>query len=515
MKIELFSRIILITVLEIGAESANILVVNSMPSYSHFIIPFKLTKELASRGHHVTSINAYPQRTKLPNYTDVPVVENIPLIEEMKQKMFARGSNGMFENLFSLFDMTAVITNSTLYNKNVQKLLNSDKKFDLVIIEHFFNDAFVGFGHHFNAPVIFVSTQAASAMNGYVFANPLPFSYVSGNGGTLTKHMNFWQRIQNLLMHSVFNTLIHFYHLPKQSNIFKSYVQDAEMVQVLYNTSLMLTNSHVSVSGAIPLVPSIIEIGGLHVTTKRLPDDLQTFLDNAVEGVIVFSMGSNLKCEDLKLETRESILKAFSKIKQKVLWKYESNLPDTPENVKISPWLPQQDVLAHPNVKVFVTHGGRLSTIEAIYFGVPLVGIPVFGDQLSNIATAAADGYAVKINLEELSEQTLSSALNEVLTNPRYKEAAQERSNLLHDQLLTPMESAIFWVEHVIRHRGAPHLKTAGVDLKWYQREMVDVIVFLLAVVTIMVFVICIVLKKLWYILNHSENVTTPKKKIQ
>ncbi|XP_063921442.1 UDP-glycosyltransferase UGT5-like isoform X3 [Zophobas morio] len=392
MKIELFSRIILITVLEIGAESANILVVNSMPSYSHFIIPFKLTKELASRGHHVTSINAYPQRTKLPNYTDVPVVENIPLIED---------------------------------------------------IQIFRNEA-----------------------------------------------KNVCQRIER-------------------------YVQDAEMVQVLYNTSLMLTNSHVSVSGAIPLVPSIIEIGGLHVTTKRLPDDLQTFLDNAVEGVIVFSMGSNLKCEDLKLETRESILKAFSKIKQKVLWKYESNLPDTPENVKISPWLPQQDVLAHPNVKVFVTHGGRLSTIEAIYFGVPLVGIPVFGDQLSNIATAAADGYAVKINLEELSEQTLSSALNEVLTNPRYKEAAQERSNLLHDQLLTPMESAIFWVEHVIRHRGAPHLKTAGVDLKWYQREMVDVIVFLLAVVTIMVFVICIVLKKLWYILNHSENVTTPKKKIQ
>ena len=95
------------------------------------------------------------------------------------------------------------------------------------------------------------------------------------------------------------------------------------------------------------------------------------------------------------------------------------------------------------------------------------------------------------------------------------KEVAQERSNLLHDQLLTAMESAIFWVEHVIRHRGAPHLKTAGIDSKWYQREMVDVIVFLLAVVTIMVFVICIALKKLWYILNHSENVITQKKKIQ
>ena len=81
--------------------------------------------------------------------------------------------------------------------------------------------------------------------------------------------------------------------------------------------------------------------------------------------------------------------------------------------------LHKKKIVAHPNVKVFVTHGGRLSTIEAIYFGVPLVGIPVFGDQLSNIATAAADGYAVKINLEELSEQTLSSALNEVLTNPR------------------------------------------------------------------------------------------------
>jgi UDP:flavonoid glycosyltransferase YjiC (YdhE family) len=108
----------------------------------------------------------------------------------------------------------------------------------------------------------------------------------------------------------------------------------------------MLTTSHPSVTDAVPHLPNIIEIGGYHVSLpKDLPRDLQEYMDNATDGVVLFSMGSNLKSKDLTLDVRRSILGAFSKLKEKVLWKFETDLPEASPNVKVMKWLPQQDIL--------------------------------------------------------------------------------------------------------------------------------------------------------------------------
>ncbi|KAJ8980269.1 hypothetical protein NQ317_005126, partial [Molorchus minor] len=179
-------------------------------------------------------------------------------------------------------------------------------------------------------------------------------------------------------------------------------------------------NSHPSISNALPYVPCMIDIGGFHIKEpKNLPDDLQSYLDNAKEGVIYMSMGSNFKSTDILPETRNAILKVFAKIKQKVLWKWEEDtLPGKPTNVKLAKWLPQQEILAHPNVKLFITHGGLLSTTETIYHGVPIVAIPVFGDQHLNAKAAEMAGYGIVIPLKELSEERLASVLEEVFANP-------------------------------------------------------------------------------------------------
>ena len=50
-----------------------------------------------------------------------------------------------------------------------------------------------------------------------------------------------------------------------------------------------------------------------------------------------------------------------------VLWKWDAAVPDLPANVLTSAWLPQQDVLGHPNLRAFVTHGGMGSVMEAIH----------------------------------------------------------------------------------------------------------------------------------------------------
>ncbi|XP_044271524.1 UDP-glycosyltransferase UGT5-like isoform X2 [Tribolium madens] len=310
--------------------------------------------------------------------------------------------------------------------------------------------------------------------------------------------MNFWQRLQNFISNNFDDVLREFVYLPVQRKLFNKYFKtDIHLDDLLYNISLILTTSHPSINDAIPHTPNTVEIGGYHIfLPKTLPQDLQNYLDNASEGVILFSIGSNLKSKDLTLKVRKAILNSFSKINQKVLWKFETDLPEAPKNVKIMNWLPQQDIIGHPNIRAFITHGGLLSTTEAVYYGVPIIGIPVFGDQKSNIAAAVSNGYAIEVPLAKLTEEMLSEALNEILNIPKYKENVQKRSKLMHDQPLKPIDLAIYWIEYVIRHKGAPHLRSAGLDLKWYQREMIDVIAFLIACVAAILTVVYITIKK-------------------
>jgi glucuronosyltransferase len=75
---------------------------------------------------------------------------------------------------------------------------------------------------------------------------------------------------------------------------------------------------------------------------------------------------------------------------------------------------------AHPNTRLFVTHGGLLSMEEAIDRGVPVVGIPVFGDQHLNMIWAVSKGFGVSLDLSNITSESVSKALNEVLGNPRY-----------------------------------------------------------------------------------------------
>ena len=75
--------------------------------------------------------------------------------------------------------------------------------------------------------------------------------------------------------------------------------------------------------------------------------------------------------------------------------------------------------LAHPNVRLFITHGGLLSTQEAIHRGVPLVGIPIFADQHYNLARIVSAGIGIKLDYENITTESVTWALNEVLNNQR------------------------------------------------------------------------------------------------
>ncbi|XP_067262294.1 UDP-glucuronosyltransferase 2A1-like isoform X6 [Chanodichthys erythropterus] len=238
-----------------------------------------------------------------------------------------------------------------------------------------------------------------------------------------------------------------------------------------------------------PLLPNFKFVGGLHCKpAKPLSKDLEKFVQSSGDhGIVVFSLGSMIN--NLTMERANTIASALGQIPQKVVWRYSGKTPETlAPNTKLYEWIPQNDLLGHPKTKAFITHGGTNGLYEAIYHGVPMVGFPLFADQPDNMMHMKTKGAAVVLDINTMESNDLVDALKTVLNNPSYKESIMRLSRIHHDQPMKPLDQAVFWIEFVMRNKGAKHLRVQAHDLSWYQYHCLDVVAFLLSVVALITF---------------------------
>uniref|UniRef100_A0A6P7FXA7 UDP-glucuronosyltransferase 2B19-like isoform X2 n=1 Tax=Diabrotica virgifera virgifera TaxID=50390 RepID=A0A6P7FXA7_DIAVI len=269
--------------------------------------------------------------------------------------------------------------------------------------------------------------------------------------------------------------------------------------------SLLLCNLMQGFSHPQPLSPNIIPVGGLHIKpAKTLPEDLQRIMDNTEEGVILFSLGTNVKSSLMREDKRKAILDALGKLKETVLWKFEAGLKNIPKNVIIKKFLPQRDLLAHPNLKLFISHGGALSTAEASYHGVPVVGIPFFADQYINVNIIEKKGIGVRVDFVTMTANTLLDKINEILHNPKYLQNAKKLSHIIKDQPQTPLERAVFWVEFVIRNNGTHILDPASRYMSYFVTSSLDIYLFLASVIIVILWLMLKFLSLIKYFLYRN-----------
>jgi glucuronosyltransferase len=77
-------------------------------------------------------------------------------------------------------------------------------------------------------------------------------------------------------------------------------------------------------------------------------------------------------------------------------------------------------------------------------------------------------------------------------------------SAVLRDQPQTPLDRAVYWTEYVIRHKGAPHLRSAAADLSWYQYLLLDVMLLLAVGALLVVLISYLALRTLYKILTRK-----------
>lgn len=165
-----------------------------------------------------------------------------------------------------------------LQDPAVQELIHSeDTKFDLIIIGAFFNDCFLGFVHKFKVPVIQVCSFGGTAWMGDWVGNPNPYAYVPDSFLSFGDRMTFWERVTNTIS-GVFQRIGRkYYYLPKQDIIARkyfNYTSDLPSISELEtSTALILLNNHFSLSYPKPLMPNMVQVGGMHIKQpKELPE---------------------------------------------------------------------------------------------------------------------------------------------------------------------------------------------------------------------------------------------------
>lgn len=232
---------------------------------------------------------------------------------------------------------------------------------------------------------------------------------------------------------------------------------------------LMLVNSNPAVDYPDSIPPNIIQVGGMQIKEAQpVPKDIDEFLKKGKKGSVLMALGTNIRSDELGQDRINMVLEAFRSIPDyNFLWKFETTemLTKLPPNVKISAWLPQNDILAHPSVKLFITHGGLLSTHETIWWGKPQVGIPFLADQHRTLHKCINAGVAVKVDIHTLTVEKLKKAIIEVLGNPKHREKMEVRSKRFRDQPEKPLDRAVWWSEYILRNPKPNHLQPAKFTL--------------------------------------------------
>lgn len=267
---------------------------------------------------------------------------------------------------------------------------------------------------------------------------------------------------------------------------------------------MILVNTHKTVSVPRPKMSGIVNIEGAHINPpKPLPEDLKQFIENSKHGVVFFTLGSFMKSSEMPQVKIDAFLEAFGQLKQNVIWKFESrSIANLPENILIRDWLPQSDILAHENVVLFVTHGGLGGRSEGISCGVPMLFIPLFGDQHRNAREIVEAGHGMELPFSDVTATSLSSHLNEMLTNKTYYNRAKEVSNIFNDYLVHPMDEAMYWIEYVARHKGATHLKSNAVNMSWFSYLLLDIVLvvpFFAILLAYMIYILMQIVKRKLY----------------
>uniref|UniRef100_A0A8C2EAV4 UDP-glucuronosyltransferase n=1 Tax=Cyprinus carpio TaxID=7962 RepID=A0A8C2EAV4_CYPCA len=464
---------------------------------SHWLSMKVLATELAQRGHNILVL--VPESNILIQSSELFRTETFPVkISKEELSTSLKGfQEGVFKRSPALMDIVIQVgrlvnftgtqvegCESLLYNKPLMQKMK-EENFDLVLTDPFLPCGPI-IATALGLPVVYFLRGMPCGLDMLASQCPSPPSYVPRFHSGSTDKMTFVERIQNFVMSGVEFGLCRIMYASFDELASRYLDADVTYQEIIGRGAIWLLRYDFTFEYPRPLMPNMVFIGGINCRkSAELSAEVEEFVKGSGEhGIVVFSLGSLVS--SMPKKKAAIFFKAFSMIPQRVLWRYTGEIPDNvPENVKLMKWLPQNDLLGNPKAKAFITHGGTHGIYEGICHGVPMVMLPLFGDQDDNVHRVATRGVGVVLSIHDITTETLVDALNTVINDSSYKQRMEKLSAIHNDRPMQPLDLAVYWTEFVMRHKGADHLRPAAHDLNWLQYHSLDVIGFLLFIVLI------------------------------
>ncbi|KPJ00042.1 Ecdysteroid UDP-glucosyltransferase [Papilio xuthus] len=493
--------ILLLSFTIVSVKSANILAYFPCPSISHQVVFRPITLELIKRGHTVTVITTdpiFPKGEAPANLTEIDLHDaSYSLLLKNVPKFILGRRSDFVHQIHLLKDFIPKMIEEQMNVSEVKELLNDkSKKFDLILVEAFYLMA-LGITHVFKAPTVLISSFGAFIGSYEIVGAPTnpPLLYRNIFSQRLY-NMTVWDKLNELYTQLNIRYAMTDLEIEENKALKKIFGPDAPtLTELKNNVQMLFVNINPIWEDNYPVPPSVVHMGGLHQKPqKELPKDLAQLMDESKNGVVYFSFGTNVRPSALDAAKLDVFHKAFAKLPYTVIWKWddESLLPKS-NNVKIFKWLPQADLLRHPNLKLFITQGGLQSTDEAITAGVPLLGIPMLGDQWYNVEKYVYHKIGVGLDFENLTEEQLKQTILEVAENDSYRKNIERLRSLMEDQPQKPLERAIWWLEHILRHGGAKHLRSPAANISWSEYLEIELVSLILTILVTSLLIVILV----------------------
>ncbi|XP_063044178.1 UDP-glucuronosyltransferase 2C1-like [Engraulis encrasicolus] len=475
---------------------------------SHWVNMDILIRALHSQGHSITVLRttkSWYVKEESSYYNSLTVTVSEAIDEEFLKPIFKklidieRGKSSAMAFISLQLELLDVMPKAVEHQCEIAEAMFEDQafmrrlnesQFDLILTDPAWG-AGIMLAYHLRLPLVY-NVRWVVMFEGHLTLAPSPLSYIPATGSGLTDTMTFSQRVKSMIFHLLSNVQFQLVMKPLYQAVCDKYLSPKiDFYDLLQTADLWLMRVDFVFEFPRPTMPNVVYMGGFQCKpAKPLPQDLEDFVQSSGEhGVIIMSLGTFVT--EPPREMTEEIAGVFAELPQKVIWRYKGDRPSAlGNNTLLVDWMPQNDLLGHPKTKLFVAHGGTNGVQEAIYHGVPVVGIPIFFDQHDNLLRLQKRGAAQVITLAMLNKDSFLQALQEVLHVPSYRENMQRLSRLHRDQPMEPLDRALFWIEFVMRHKGAAHLRTESYKMPWYSYHSLDVMMFLLAVLLLMLFMI-------------------------
>jgi len=187
-----------------------------------------------------------------------------------------------------------------------------------------------------------------------------------------------------------------------------------------------------------------------------LDASLGAWLAGGGSPVVYMSFGTLATLEAWQVQ---ALVRGLNDPRWRVLWSLRPSQQEwvsaAPPTFHIQASVPQQAVLAHPAVRAFVSHCGMNSVSESLYWGKPILALPIFGDQHYNAARVADVGAGLRLRKQRFDSNEVRRKMESLLDGPGYTAAARKMSNVLRQT--GGLDEAARIVEHTLAS-GFNHL---------------------------------------------------------